>query len=222
MNVWVYIDGFNLYNGAIRNTPYKWLDLLKFSQALLPNDHIKHIKYFTAQVDVRVDDPAQPYRQLTYWRALRTLGCITIIQGHFLTKRTRLPEVASVDNLKAQAAQGINVIGVKPKMLEVYRSEEKGTDVNLAAHLVHDAHLGRFEAALIISNDSDLRESIRIVKDEIGKVIGVFTPHRDRPSVELKKTASFFREINVKHLKSSLFPNVLTDSVGTFTKPTTW
>jgi hypothetical protein len=29
VKVWVYIDGFNLYNGAVRNTPYKWLDFLK-------------------------------------------------------------------------------------------------------------------------------------------------------------------------------------------------
>ncbi|HEX9991219.1 MAG TPA: NYN domain-containing protein [Chloroflexia bacterium] len=133
-----------------------------------------------------------------------------------------MPEAASVDNLKAQAAQGINVIGIKPTMVKVYRSEEKGTDVNLAAHLIHDAHLGRYEAALVISNDSDLRESVRIVKDEIGKVVGVFTPHRDRPSVSLQKTASFFREIKTKHLKGSLFPDTLTDAGGTFTKPTNW
>jgi hypothetical protein len=68
--------------------------------------------------------------------------------------------------------------------VEVYRSEEKGTDVNLAAHLIHDAHLGRFEAALVVSNDSDLKESVRIVKHEIGKIVGIFTPHPKSPSLD--------------------------------------
>ena len=28
----VYIDGLNLYYGALRGTPFRWLDLEKFSQ----------------------------------------------------------------------------------------------------------------------------------------------------------------------------------------------
>jgi hypothetical protein len=27
MNTFVYIDGFNLYYGAVKGTPYKWLDI---------------------------------------------------------------------------------------------------------------------------------------------------------------------------------------------------
>jgi hypothetical protein len=33
-----YIDGFNLYYDALNWTPYKWLDLGKLAQALLPSD----------------------------------------------------------------------------------------------------------------------------------------------------------------------------------------
>ena len=105
-------------------------------------------------------------------------------------------------------------------MVRVLRSEEKGTDVNLAAHLVHDAHRNRFEAAAVISNDSDLKEAVRIVRREVGKIVGVFTPHRDRHSVE--KTASFFRGIRVEVLRASLFPDELTDAKGVFRKPAGW
>jgi uncharacterized LabA/DUF88 family protein len=222
LKVWVYIDGFNFYNGKLRGTPYKWLNLLTFCQTLLPNDQIDRVKYFTAQVDPRANDPDQPYRQMTYWRALRTLGCVDIIEGHFLTKATKMPMAASVQQIKEMAHSGKDVSGVKPLMFEVVRSEEKGTDVNLATHLVHDAHMSRFEAAAIISNDSDLVEAVRIVKEEVGKIVGVFTPHPERPSAELKKTASFFREIQTKHLRNCLFPDPITDAKGTFHKPTGW
>src|SRR5712691_4425208 len=53
----VYIDGFNLYYGALKGTPYKWLDLGRLCQALLPSDTIQEIKYFTARVSAR---PARP------------------------------------------------------------------------------------------------------------------------------------------------------------------
>ncbi len=135
-----------------------------------------------------------------------------------------MPNAASVQKLKDDAANGLNVTGQKPAMVEVFKSEEKGTDVNIATHLVNDAHLKRFEAALIVSNDSDLNEAIRIVKNEIGLTVGVFSPHPNRPSAQLKSTASFFREIKPSHLKASQFPPVLTDASGQVlaSKPTTW
>ena len=42
----VYIDGFNLYYGATKGTPYKWLDLSQLCRQLLPNDHIQEINIF--------------------------------------------------------------------------------------------------------------------------------------------------------------------------------
>ena len=32
----VYIDGFNLYYGALKGTPYKWLDLEALCRKLMP------------------------------------------------------------------------------------------------------------------------------------------------------------------------------------------
>ena len=224
MKVWVYIDGFNLYKGRLQGTPYKWLDLLKFSQALLPKDLITHVKYFSAKVDARAGDPDQPLRQIAYWQALRTHPEIEIIEGHFLSKVTLMPDAASVQRLKNDAARGLNVTGQKPTMVEVFKSEEKGTDVNIATHLVNDAHLKCFEAALIVSNDSDLNEAARIVKNEIGLTVGVFSPHPNRPSAQLKATASFFREIKSSHLRASQFPSILIAADGKVlaTKPASW
>src|SRR5579862_5777144 len=68
LNVWAYIYGFNLYNGALKGTPYKWLNLQTFSQNLRPADQVSKVKFFTAQVDRRFNDPQQPARQRLYWR----------------------------------------------------------------------------------------------------------------------------------------------------------
>lgn len=102
VNRLAYIDGFNLYNGALKGTPYKWLDLQAFSQSLRPTDTVSQVKFFTAKVNARPNDPDQPIRQMLYWRAVRTIGSVEIIEGHFLTKRTYLPEVASLDRGSSQ------------------------------------------------------------------------------------------------------------------------
>ena len=59
----VYIDGFNLCHRALQDTPYKWLDLSKLCQALLPKHTINSIRYFTALVEHRPQDPGQQRRQ---------------------------------------------------------------------------------------------------------------------------------------------------------------
>src|SRR5690242_8430004 len=74
----VYIDGFNLYYGAVRGTPYKWLNLAELCRIMLPQNQIKSIKYFTARVEPRPHDPGQATRQQTYIRALRTIPNLMI------------------------------------------------------------------------------------------------------------------------------------------------
>ena len=69
----VYVDGFNLYYGCLKHTPYKWLDIAKLCRLILPRDQVNQIKYFTALVSARPGDPDLPMRQLTYLRALATL-----------------------------------------------------------------------------------------------------------------------------------------------------
>jgi hypothetical protein len=81
----VYIDGFNLYYGSLRNTPYRWLNLETLCQLLLPKNTIGEIKYFTALVSSRPNDPDQAIRQQLYLRALGTLPKVSIHKGHFLT-----------------------------------------------------------------------------------------------------------------------------------------
>jgi hypothetical protein len=91
MRTIIYVDGFNLYYGALKGTPFKWLNLDRLCRLLLPKNEIVGIKYFTATVSARPHDPDQPTRQQTYLRALRTLPNLEIIYGHFLAHEVLMP-----------------------------------------------------------------------------------------------------------------------------------
>jgi hypothetical protein len=197
----IYVDGFNLYYGALKATPYKWLNIHKLCQLLLPNNQIHQIKYFTALVSARPHDPGQPVRQQTYLRALETLPNVTIIKGSFLSHPVWLP-------LATPTPSG-------PKTAFVLRTEEKGSDVNLATHLINDGY------KKMITNDSDLLEPMRIVRQELKLPVGIINPQK-YPSWALRQHASFIKPVRPWALKASQFPNTLTDSAGTFTKPALW
>ena len=208
----VYVDGFNFYYGAVKGTPYKWLDIFKMVQLLLPKNQVLKIKYFTAKVQSRPRDPDQPIRQQIYFRALRTIPNLEIILGHFLSHEIDMPLV--------------NFTPGQQRYAHVIKTEEKGSDVNLAVHMLHDAYQGFYSTAIVISNDSDLVEAIKIVRNELGKAVIILNPFVDptkgRPSQELQKVATFVKPIRAGVLAASQFPDSINDRTGNFHKPTTW
>jgi hypothetical protein len=176
----IYVDGFNLYYGAVRGTPHKWLDLASLSARLVPRNEINRIRYFTAIVDARPPDLQQPVRQQTYLRALRTIPNLSVHLGTFRTRPVRMTLV--------------HTSGAGPKTAEVWKTEEKGSDVNLASYLLLDAFRKDCDVAIVFSNDADLKEPIAIAKDELGIKVGVVNPHPPaRRSRDLKPT--FFRQL---------------------------
>lgn len=62
-------------------------------------------------------------------------------------------------------------------MVDVWRPEEKGSDVNLAAYLVRDAFKNEADLHVVVSNDSDLEEAIRIVTTDVGRTVWLIFPH---------------------------------------------
>jgi uncharacterized LabA/DUF88 family protein len=203
----IYIDGFNFYYGALRKTQYRWVNPEQLCQLLLPKNTIGQIKYFTALVSARPGDPDQPVRQQLYLRALRTLPKLSVHLGHFLTHEVTMPMVVPA--------------GQPQKYVRVIKTEEKGSDVNLATHLLHDAHRGAFDIAVVVSNDSDLLEPIKIVRQQLGKKVGVLNPQKN-PSRAILPHIDFIKQIRAGALHAAQFPATLTDAHGTFTKPATW
>ena len=205
MKTYVYIDGFNLYYGALKNTPHKWLNIETLCTKLLQGNQIEKIKYFTAPLKVRNgdSDPDKPVRQQIYLRALKTLPKVEIIEGFFLTHDVMMR--------RSDGRGGISVV----------KTEEKGTDVKIAAHLLHDGHRGLYEGAVVISNDSDLAEPIKMVTNDLKLPVIVISPFK-KNTLELARVASSRRQIREGVLRISQFPNMLTDSVGDFHKPASW
>ena len=156
MRTYIYIDGFNFYYGAVKDTPYKWLNFKKLFEHLLDSKHeILSIKYFTAIVTGKID-PDQPIRQKTFLRALQKyIPEISIHYGEFLSHNVFKPLSYPINK---------NLFGKKIKFVNVIKTEEKGSDVNLSLHLLNDAWLDLYDCAVVVSNDSDLAESLRLVK----------------------------------------------------------
>ncbi len=171
----LYIDGFNLYYGAVKATPFKWLDLAALVAKLFPRNEINRIRYFTAIVDARPSDPQQPVRQQTYLRALQAIPNLSVHLGTFRTRPVRMTLV--------------HPPRTGPKTAEVWKTEEKGSDVNLASYLLLDGCRKDCEVAIVFSNDADLKEPIAIAQNDLGLKVGVVNPHPPRRrSLDLQPT----------------------------------
>jgi hypothetical protein len=108
-----------------------------------------------------------------------------------------------------------------PRKVFVDKTEEKGSDVNLAAHPLRDAFRNNFDVAVLITNDSDLAEPVKIVRQELGLPVGIRNPHQYH-SKSLQTLATFLKRIRQADLLTSQFPPVMNDAKGTFTKPSSW
>lgn len=204
----VYIDGLNFYYGAVRGTPYKWLDYQALCARLLPRDQIAKIRYFTARVTPLPHDASAPARQGTYLRALETLPLVEIHYGHIVTRTRRLP--------LATPNPG------SPRTVEVLATEEKRTDVNIASYLLLDAFTGACDTAVVVSNDSDLAEAIDIARNVAGIKVGVVNPHPARHRSR-HMSATFFKQLRHGVLRQCQLPHVVHDAAGrAIRKPATW
>lgn len=190
----IYVDGFNLYYGCLKNTSYKWLDLKALFSSLLDSSHeIQKIKYYTAHISSRDGNNNSQLRQKYYLQALaQYIPELEIFYGHYLTHEI---------NAK--------VVNPPPNFIKVYKTEEKGSDVNLALHVLNDAWQNEYDCAVIVSNDSDLAEALRLVKNQSSKMIGLIFPNtssKRKPSRELSQYADFIKHIRVHILVNSQLP----------------
>jgi uncharacterized LabA/DUF88 family protein len=129
--------------------------------------------------------------------------------GTFLTNKVWMP-------LVAPTAKG-------PRKVEVFKTEEKGSDVNLASWLLLDVFREACDTVVVISNDSDLAEPVRIARHELGATVGVINPHpTSNRSRELSRDANFFKQIRASALAACQFTPTLVDKQGSFRKPKGW
>ena len=211
MRTMVFVDGFNLYYSAIKGkgAGFKWLDMHKlFALNLSPGNNIVGIRYFTARVSGNPSDPLKPQRQATYLAALKaSTPNLAIHYGQFKERKQR--------------GRLVDPLIPNVRMATISSPSEKGSDVNLAVHLLNDAWLDAFDCAIVVSRDSDLAESMALIrKHHPTKKLGLLGVQGKHMPKELKNHAHFERHIMAGQIKGSQFPSVIT---GTrITKPVGW
>ncbi len=193
----VYVDGFNFYYW-LKPTPFRWVNVKQIALNALRHASIRHeivaVKYFTARVSRTAADPGKQIRQDIYLRAQQSISPeFGAYFGEFRRQRKRMPLVTSNG-------------GFGP-LAEVWATEEKGSDVNLAVQLVNDAWANAFDLAVVVSNDSDLKPALQLVKHR-GKKVGVLV-RGDARVVSLRKASHFQVTMTEQHIRSALLPRAI-------------
>lgn len=224
----VYIDGWSLYY-SIRTTPYRWLDPLALSRRLFPELRIQRVKYFTA-IGNRPEDPQARARQETYLRALRTLKPkLKIYAGSMSRHKGAVPLALEKDSrwrrrLLALAVGDKRILTQAVPRVQVWKTEEKGSDVNLASHLIADAYEENFDVAAVLTNDMDLEHPLRFVREKLGRPVILFNAagYRHERLAPADTPGSSYVRIKGKALSACQFPELMSDARGQFRRPQDW
>jgi uncharacterized LabA/DUF88 family protein len=243
MRVGVYVDGYNLYYGGRalcgRGTAgWRWLDIRALAQALVdergnwPDATITRVVYCTARVDA-ADNPSGHADQDIYLRALEAAGSVDLIEfGYYVARVRSLPLAVKEPNgrprlvrpewpvmIQDDSGQGVPNARF---MVSVAHREEKGSDVNMASHVLSDVLLGGVDAAMIISNDSDLQLPVRLARARVP--VGLINPTPSQTAGALRASAEtgagdhFWRKLSADDFTSHQLPN----PAGGYSSPAGW
>ncbi len=210
----VYIDGFNLYYGALKGTPYKWLNIQTLWDRVLSSVYqVAAVKYFTAKVADSPQNPGIAQRQQTYLDAVAE-NCprVEAFKGDYSRKRKRMEHASP-----------------PPDTVEVWCNKEKGSDVNLAVHMLNDAWKDACDVAVVVSNDADLLTAVELTAARGKEVVLIVPGHnhkktpKRRPLSELKGAAHHTRMLRDSALGQSQLPNpIQKKGGGIISKPVGW
>ncbi|MEU4396103.1 NYN domain-containing protein [Kribbella sp. NPDC023855] len=197
-----YIDGFNLYY-SMKNKygrKYLWLDLVKLTGHLRPEDQVVQVRYFTTIVR---GEPEAAANQIHYVDALRAhSGDVLDIQIGWFKRRTLSPCKLCGKHWQCECPR-------RPRSFE-----EKETDVALAVSMVEDAAVGIADLTLLVSADSDFAPAVAAVK----RIRPTHPVILALPSGSLQPHKRFvdvgFFTINETALRQSQLPEQVYDPVG--------
>jgi hypothetical protein len=245
MRVGVYVDGFNLYYGARglcgRGTPgWRWLDIRALAQRIIfrfsrwQGAIIARVVYCTAVIDA-ASNPSGYTEQDIYLKALIAAHSVDYIAyGSYVARvkyaplavraatRSRNPQIVHPQwPIMVHDARG-NPIPDATFVVSYADREEKGSDVNVASHLLVDVLTSAVDAAIIISNDSDLQFPVSYARGRVP--VGLINPSPNYLAGALRGHPSegvgnhWWRGLSVTDLRACQMP----DPVASFGRPTGW
>ena len=245
MRIGVYIDALNLYRGSRAmcgrgQAGWRWLDIRSAVEGLLPADWtsqdaaLERVVYCTARVDGS-RDPSSPKDQDVYIRALRAHGSVDHVEfGNFISRVKHAPLARKVGKkgkpqivkpdwpiMVQDATTGAHIHDVAFVVSYAHR-EEKGSDVNVATHLLLDVLTGAVDAAIVVSNDSDLE--LPVVEARKRVPVGLINPSLSQLAGKLRGDPGdgggghWWGRMNAAHLTANQMP----DPVGGLSKPAGW
>ena len=206
----VFVDGLNFHYGVARRFGRRWVDPVALCRRVLdPKWHdIRQVRYYTSLFVAGGPGGGDPSAQNAYHHALAQDDRFVLRLGQFRFRRETV-RLASEP-------------GADPTFASAVGMREKRSDVNLAAELVHLAHLRAFESAVVVSNDSDLTTALEIVNHELGMPIGLVNPQPSRQRNDLLAAATFSRTIRQSDVAASILPDVVITALGPVIRPADW
>lgn len=231
--------------------PWKWFDpramvegvvkeQLRFSSqaghspivSAWKNAVVDRVVYCTARIS-GVRNPTAPTDQDIYFSAIQFTGAVDHIELGMYKSRVKQAPLAT--QRKGQNPQPVTSGGpvtvmdsswkpVSNAMFKVsYQSdEEKGSDVNVGSHLLIDVLTGRVDAAIVVSNDSDLKFPVTFARSRVP--IGVINPRGGRAVADLlspgRVGASHHWNRNLRD--TDFTNNQMPNPAGRFRKPSDW
>lgn len=223
-----YVDGYNLFYGCLKHSNDKWLDLYKllFEHIIYqqnPASELVEIKFFTADIKAKVashGDAAQQAQQ-AYHRALLQLypSQISLINGYYSLEKAKLLAYRQPPD--------------KLDRVEVWKLEEKQTDVNIALESYRDAMKGNAEQLVFVSNDTDLAPALKAIREDLqdqvqlGVIIPIRKPVEGRSHRPGNKQLNIYADwernyITDEELARSHLPDKIPTRKKTIIKPEYW
>jgi len=245
MRVGVYIDGYNLYYGAKRQcsssvASWKWIDVRALMESVVsaqrswPGATIERIVYCTARIDAGLN-PEGHAEQDVYLKALTAAGSVDHIEyGKYVVGIRARPlavKGAAVNDppqvVKSQWPVMVqSSLGVPQPdsvfMVSTLHQEEKGTDVNVASHMLVDILNQDVDAVVVVSNDSDLKFPVHFARARVP--VGHVNPQGKYFAGDLAGTPTdgvgrhWWRKLHAGDYTSHQLPA----TVGVYTRPPKW
>jgi 6-hydroxy-3-succinoylpyridine 3-monooxygenase len=226
----IYIDGYNFYYGCLKRSHDKWLNPLVLIDDVIRKSFSSNdgqprpyrlaplaVKFFTAPILPRLAKAGDSLAcQAAYHQALSGhLGdAVQIVKGYY-------------DLRPARARRVVEAVDIADSpLVDIWKVEEKQSDVSLALHAYRDVVKGEVGHVVIVSNDTDMQPCFQMIKDEGRATLGLVVPTRNRqrsPNGELTKLADWTRaSILDSEFAAAHLPNMVKWNGKAIHRPLSW